>query len=99
MTVNTDKRSVDFSKLKLLREKTGVSFSLCKKALEETANDMAASQKLLTKWGADKLADKSGRSTSQGAIFSYVHHNKKLLLSLRFSVRLILWQITSNFKN
>lgn len=78
MTVNTDKGSVDFSKLKLLREKSGVSFSLCKKALEETGNDMAASQKLLTKWGADKLADKSGRSTSQGAIFSYVHHNKKI---------------------
>ena len=78
MTVNTDKRSVDFSKLKLLREKTGVSFSLCKKALEETGNDMAASQKLLTKWGADKLADKSGRTTSQGALFSYLHHNKKI---------------------
>ena len=70
--------AVDFAKLKLLREKSGVSFSLCKKALEETKNDISASQKLLTKWGADKLADKSGRSTSQGAIFSYVHHNKKI---------------------
>ena len=71
-------RKVDFTKLKFLREKSGVSFSLCKKALEETGNDIAASQKLLTKWGADKLADKSDRSTSQGAIFSYVHHNKKI---------------------
>jgi elongation factor Ts len=70
--------SVDFTRLKLLREKTGVSFSLCKKALEETGNDISASEKLLAKWGADKLADKSGRSTSQGAIFSYVHHNKKI---------------------
>lgn len=70
--------TVDFAKLKLLREKSGVSFSLCKKALEETSNDIAASQKLLTKWGADKLADKSGRATSEGAIFSYVHHNKKI---------------------
>lgn len=78
MAVNTDKGSVDFAKLKTLREKSGVSFSLCKRALEEAANDMTAAQKLLTKWGADKLADKSGRSTSQGAIFSYVHHNKKI---------------------
>lgn len=73
-----NKVTVDFTKLKSLREKTDVSFSLCKKALEEAKNDMALAQKLLTKWGAQKLDEKSGRKTSQGAIFSYVHHNKKI---------------------
>lgn len=68
----------DFTKLKELREQTGVSFSLCKKALEESKNDMKAASKLLTKWGAASLDKKAGRATSQGGIFSYVHHNKKI---------------------
>lgn len=69
---------VDFKKLKVLREETGVSFSLCKKALEKTNNDMNAAKKKLLEWGAGKSKEKEGRSTSEGAIFSYVHHNKKV---------------------
>ena len=69
---------VDFKKLKQLREETGVSFSLCKKALEESDNDMAAAKKKLQKWGADKVKDKQGRVTMEGGIFSYIHHNKKI---------------------
>lgn len=68
----------DINKLKELREQTGVSFSLCKKALEESKNDLEKAKKLLTKWGADKVKDKADRKTNAGAIFSYVHHNKKV---------------------
>lgn len=68
----------DINKLKTLREETGVSFSLCKKALEETKNNLTEAKKLLTKWGADKVKDKAGRKTLAGAIFSYVHHNRKV---------------------
>ena len=68
----------DIKLLKKLREETGVSFSLCKKALEESKNDIAAAKKLLSRWGADKAADKATRKTGVGAIFSYVHHNKKV---------------------
>ena len=57
---------------------TDVSFSLCKKALEETDNDLDAAKKLLTEWAGKKVADKADRATSQGGIFSYVHHNKKI---------------------
>jgi len=69
---------IDYSKLKILREQTGVSFALCKKALEETNNDIEKSIKKLYDWGAEKVTEKSGRSTTQGAIFSYIHHNKKI---------------------
>ncbi len=69
---------VDLAKLKELREKTGVSFSLCKKALEESDNDLDKAVKKLQKWGADKIKDKAGRTTSEGSIFSYLHHNKKI---------------------
>ncbi|PIP15267.1 elongation factor Ts [Candidatus Roizmanbacteria bacterium CG22_combo_CG10-13_8_21_14_all_35_9] len=68
----------DINKLKILRQQTGVSFSLCKKALEETKNNLEKAKKLLCKWGADKALDKTHRKTSAGAIFSYVHHNKRV---------------------
>jgi elongation factor Ts len=68
----------DIKKLKQLRDETGVSFSSCKKALEESKNNITEAKKLLTKLGANKMSDKKDRSTSQGAIFSYVHHNKKI---------------------
>jgi len=68
----------DIKKLKQLRKQTDVAFSLCKKALKETKNNLEEAKKLLTKWGADKIKDKVGRKTNSGAIFSYVHHNKKV---------------------
>ncbi|MBI3619527.1 elongation factor Ts [Candidatus Roizmanbacteria bacterium] len=68
----------DVAKLKKLREETGVSFSLCKKALEEAKNDITAAKKLLTGWGGEKIKDTGSRSTGQGRIYSYVHHNHKV---------------------
>ena len=68
----------DIKKLKQLRQDTGVSFSLCKKALEESKNDLVKAKKLLSLWSGDKASSKAERKTSAGAIFSYVHHNKKV---------------------
>lgn len=68
----------DLSLLKQLREETGVSVSLCKKALDECKGDLEKAKKLLLSWGAEKVASKASRATGQGALFSYVHHNKKI---------------------
>jgi len=68
----------DIKKLKQLRKDSGISFSLCKKALEESKNNLEAAKKLLNKWGIAKAQDKSSRNTGTGIIFSYVHHNKKI---------------------
>lgn len=70
--------AVNVPKLKQLREETEVSFSLCKKALEETGNDVEKAKKKLSEWGAKKIKEKEGKSTNEGAIFSYVHHNNKV---------------------
>lgn len=70
--------AVDYSLLKKLRKETGVSFALCKKSLEESENDYTKAQDLLTQWGAEKASKKADRTTADGAIFSYVHHNKKV---------------------
>lgn len=64
--------------LKKLREETSVSFSLCKKALDESGNDIVKAKKLLSKWGIEQIASKLLRQTQQGALFSYIHHNKKI---------------------
>lgn len=69
---------IDINKLKQLRQESGISIALCKKALEESKNDLDKAKQLLNRWGVDKVKDKMERSTSQGAIFSYVHHNKKI---------------------
>lgn len=69
---------MDIQKLKQLREETGVSFNLCKKALEESKGDLTIAKKLLREWGAEKAAGKADRETKQGAVFSYIHHNKKV---------------------
>jgi len=76
---------LDYNKLKQLRSETGISFSLCKKALEETANDITAAKKKLNEWGVKKASEKAERQTGAGAIFSYVHHNKRVasLLELK----------------
>lgn len=69
---------VDINKLKTLRKKTGISIALCKKALEESKNNPEKAEKFLLQWGAEKINAKKERTTIQGAIFSYVHHNKKI---------------------
>lgn len=69
---------LDFEKLKTLRADTGVSFSVCKKALEEAENDIEKAKKLMQKWGVEQASKKESRQTSQGAVFSYIHHNKKI---------------------
>ncbi|MFZ2992089.1 MAG: elongation factor Ts [Microgenomates group bacterium] len=70
--------AIDMSKLKELREKTGVSFALCKKALEQTNNDIPSAIKKLQELAGAKIEEKSTRATSAGGIFSYIHHNKKI---------------------
>ncbi|MCX6730568.1 MAG: elongation factor Ts, partial [Candidatus Roizmanbacteria bacterium] len=70
--------AVDMTRLKELRERTGVSFALCKKALELTNNDVTTAVKKLQELAGEKIEEKSKRTTSAGGIFSYIHHNKKI---------------------
>lgn len=70
--------------IKALREKTGVSLDLCKKALQEGGN-LDKAQELLRKWGQDLAGKRTNRETNQGLIDSYIHANGKLgvLVDLR----------------
>ena len=72
-------------KIKKLRQETGVSLSLCKKALEETNGEEGKAKELLRKWGQDLAGKRGSKDTREGVVASYVHANKKIgvLLDLR----------------
>lgn len=62
-----------------LRNRTGAGIVDCKKALEEAHDDMDQAIEILKKKGAAKAAKKSAeRTTSEGVVATYVHHNRKL---------------------
>lgn len=64
--------------LKKLREQTGLSYTQCLKALGEAGDDLDKAKELLKKWGVAFADKKSDRVATEGGIFTYVHHNKKI---------------------
>ena len=64
--------------VKDLRQKTGAGMMECKKALEETAGDMEKAVEWLRKKGIAKAEKRSGRTTSEGVITSYIHPPGKI---------------------
>lgn len=64
--------------IKKIRQETGVSLALCKKALEESGQDAEKAKELLRKWGQELATKRSGRGTNQGIIEAYIHANKKI---------------------
>ena len=65
--------SITASMVKTLREKTGVGMMECKKALMETQGNLEQAQDYLRKKGLADASKRSGRSTSEGIIESYIH--------------------------
>lgn len=64
--------------VKELRDRTGLGIMDCKKALEKNDADVEKAIEFLRKEGALKAAKKSGRTTKEGIVHSYIHYNKKL---------------------
>ncbi|MDA1060475.1 MAG: translation elongation factor Ts [bacterium] len=68
--------SVTIDQIKELREATGVSMMACKKALEEASGDFDKAVDVLRQKGEAKAADRSGRSTGQGAVAIEIEDSK-----------------------
>ncbi|HEY7232524.1 MAG TPA: translation elongation factor Ts [Gemmatimonadaceae bacterium] len=64
--------------VKELRDRTGAGMMDCKKALEETGGDIDKAVEHLRKTGAAKAEKRAGRTTSEGVIGHYLHHNGKI---------------------
>jgi elongation factor Ts len=82
--VSTTARQVDMTTMvspkdvKELRDRTGAGMMDCKKALEETGGDIDKAVEHLRKSGAAKAEKRAGRTTSEGVIGHYLHHNGKI---------------------
>ena len=64
--------------IKELRDKTGVSVSACKYALEEAGGDMEKALAVLQRKSAKSAEKKADRVLGFGVIEAYVHNNKKV---------------------
>ena len=69
---------INAQQIKELRDKTGVSVSVCKKALEETGGDMGKALAVLQRESAKSAEKKADRVLGSGVIEAYVHNNKKV---------------------
>ena len=65
--------AISAAQVKDLREKTGAGFMDCKSALTEAEGDVQKAITILRTRGQARAAKRSGRSTSQGLVGSYIH--------------------------
>ena len=65
--------AISATQVKELRDKTGAGFMDCKSALAEAAGDLDKAVTILRTRGQARAAKRSGRSTSQGLVGSYIH--------------------------
>ncbi|MFH1241042.1 MAG: translation elongation factor Ts [Pseudomonadota bacterium] len=70
--------AISTSLIKELREKTSVGIMDCKAALTESNGDMDRAVDYLRKKGIATARKRSGRSTSQGQVQSYIHAGGKI---------------------
>ncbi len=64
--------------VKQLRDLTGAGMMECKAALQESGGDLEEARTILRKRGLAQAAKKSGRSTSEGLIGTYLHAGGKI---------------------
>lgn len=64
--------------IKELRRKTGAPIVDCKKILLECKEDVKKAEEMLIEKGFNTAKKKEDRTTLQGSIFSYIHHNATL---------------------
>jgi elongation factor Ts len=76
MSTTTEKISA--TQVKELREKTGAPMGDCLKALQEAKGDMEEAVVVLRKRGMASAAKKASRSTSEGAVGTYIHAGGKI---------------------
>lgn len=69
---------IDKNLLQELRERTGLGLMDCRKALEETNNDLEKAVEILRKKGAAVAAKRADKETAQGVVRTYIHPGDQL---------------------
>ncbi len=70
--------AVSAKEVKQLRDQTGAGMMDCKKALAEAGGDAEEAVRLLRTKGLAAAAKRSGRTTTQGLVESYIHAGGKI---------------------
>ena len=78
MTPTMKAKRASLEAIKALREKTSASLHDVREALESAGGDEAKAFELLRQRGALIAQRRHGRTTGQGRIESYIHHNGRL---------------------
>ena len=73
---------VSLDQIKSLRERTGVSMTACKNALEEAGGDEEKAIEVLRKKGETKAAERADRMTANGVIAIVQKDNKAAMIAL-----------------
>jgi elongation factor Ts len=71
--------------VKDLREMTGAGPLDCKNALTEFNGDLEKAADYLREKGLAKAAKKAGRSTNDGIVYAYIHHNNRVGVMLELN--------------
>jgi len=69
---------IPLDRVRKLKEATGAPVIRVKKVLEEFGGNEKKAFTILQKEGFEKATKREGRQTSQGKIFTYVHHTGKV---------------------
>ena len=70
--------SVSAGDVKALRDRTGAAMMDCKAALEEAGGDPQKAVEILRVKGQASAAKRSGRTTGEGIVASYIHANGRV---------------------
>src|SRR5437762_7901422 len=85
--------------VKQLREATGAGMMECKAALQEANGSLEEANTILRKRGLAQAAKKSGRSTSEGLIGSYIHMGGKIGVLIELNCESDFVARTDDFQN
>jgi elongation factor Ts len=81
-----------------LRQRTGAGMMDCKKALDETGGNIDQAVENLRKRGVAKAEKRAGRTTSEGIIGHYVHHNGRVAVLVELNCETDFVARTDDFK-
>jgi elongation factor Ts len=68
-----------------LRQRTGAGMMECKRALEDAKGDIEKAAEALRTKGIAKADKRVGKTTSEGLVASYIHHNGKVGVMLELN--------------
>ena len=91
--------AISATQVKELRDLSGVGMMDCKKALQEASGDLEKAFDILRKSGIAKAQKKSGRSTKEGMIYSYIHPGSKLGVLIEINCETDFVADTEDFTN